>query len=334
MQILNKNEQATVTRFNWDDLHFFLALAREGQLSKAARQLRSSHITVSRRIDRLEAALHQRLFERNPRGYELTTAGRRMIEAAERMEAAAAEVPQDQVHVSGQGGNLRLAVPEGFGSLFSECVLPEFVACFPLMSLELITMTQVLSLSRREADLTVTLDPVSNGPYRSERLSPYTLGVYGKAEYLASHPPIHNRDDLLAHRFIGYIEEMLFASGLDYLGEVHPALRPTLKSSSIFNQRAATLNGLGLCVMPIYMSAGLVRVLPDQVRLSRCYWLTCHRDLRQQQRIRRVIEFLKDAITARASLLEPDLYSGPGDAHHLRRIRTTRDTAPDPLTSD
>lgn len=306
MQILNENGQNIVNRFNWDDLHFFLAVARDGQLSKAARQLRTSHITVSRRIDRLEAALRQRLFERNPRGYELTAAGRRMVEAAERMESAAADVPRDQASVSGQGGNLRLAVPEGFGSLFSEYFLPDFVARFPLMSLELITMTQVLSLSRREADMTVTLDPVGTGPYRSERLSHYTLRVYGTAGYLARHPPIRSGEDLLAHRFIGYIEEMLFASSLDYLGEVHPALRPTVKSSSIFNQRTAALKGLGLAVLPDYMAAGLVPVLPDAVRLRRCYWLTCHRDLRQQQRIRRVIEFLKDAVAARAGMLEPD----------------------------
>ncbi len=294
-----------MNRFNWDDLHFFLAVARDGQLSKAARQLRTSHITVSRRIDRLEAALRQRLFERNPRGYELTAAGRRMVEAAERMEAAAAEVPQDNDNVSGQGGNLRVAVPEGFGSVFSEHILPDFVARFPLMSLDLITMTQVLSLSRREADITVTLEPVTNGPYRSERLAHYTLGVYGSAGYLARHPPIRTREDLLTHRFMGYIEEMLFTPSLDYLGEVHPALRPAVKSTSIFNQRAATLNGLGLCVLPDYMCGGLVPVLPDMIRLTRSYWLTCHRDLRQQQRIRRVIEFLKGAAAARAGILEP-----------------------------
>lgn len=52
--------------FSWDDLHFFLAVARDGQLSRAARRLGTSHVTVSRRIDRLERALKLRLFERNP----------------------------------------------------------------------------------------------------------------------------------------------------------------------------------------------------------------------------------------------------------------------------
>ena len=74
------------SQFTWDDLQFFLAVARTGQLSTAARQLRSSDATVARRIDRLEFALQVKLFERNPRGYMLTGMGQRFVDTAERME--------------------------------------------------------------------------------------------------------------------------------------------------------------------------------------------------------------------------------------------------------
>lgn len=294
--------------YSWDDLQFFLALARDGQLTRAARQLGTSHVTVARRIDRLEQALRQRLFERNPRGYALTAAGRRLVEAAERMEEATAGIAIAAEAASPLGGVLRLAVPEGFGAFFTDHLLGDFVAAFPRISLDLITLTQVLSLSRREADVTVTLDAVTKGPYQSELVSPYSLRVYGARDYLARHPAIAARDDLLAHRFIGYIEEMLFAPGLDYLDEVHPALRATIKSSSIFNQLAATRRGLGLCVLPDYMAAGhddLRPVLPDQIRLRRHYWLTCHRDLRQMRRERAVIRFLQERIAPLAPLLMP-----------------------------
>lgn len=288
--------------FSWDDLQFFLAVARDGQLSRAARRLGTSHVTVSRRIDRLEQAMKLRLFERNPRGYEPTAAGRRLIETAERMEEAAQRIPIDQGTAWGQARPLRLAVPEGFGSFFSTHLLPEFTRRFPLISLELITMTQVLSLSRREAELSVTLDPLTNGPYRSERMVNYTLHIFGARSYLAANPPIRSRDDLPDHRFIGYIEEMIFAPGLDYLGELHPAIRPSIKSSSIFNQLAAVRNGLGLCVLPHYIASrhpDLQIVLPDEVRLTRTYWMTCHRDVRHMRRERAVIEFLTDSLRAR-----------------------------------
>jgi len=301
---------------SWDDLQFFLAVMREGQLSRAARHLGTSHVTVSRRIDRLEQALNARLFERNPRGYEPTPAGQRLIEAAERMEEAAGLIPLDQSAPPGQARPLRLAMPEGFGSLFSTHLLPEFAARFPLISLEMITMPQVLSLSRREADISITLDPVTSGPYRSERLVDYTLHLYATRAHLRDLPPITGPEDLRRLRFIGYIEEMIFAPGLDYLGEVHPAIRPGLKSSSIFNQLAAVRNGLGIGVLPWYIAMKypeLQIVLPDRVRLTRTYWLTCHRDLRMMRWVRAVIGFLSERLAERGhELSRPETHAGPG----------------------
>src|SRR6478736_6318385 len=82
-------------QFTWDDLQFFLAVARTGQLSTAARRLRTSHATVSRRIDRLEFALKVKLFERNPRGYVLTGMGQRFVETAERIERETEQLQLD-----------------------------------------------------------------------------------------------------------------------------------------------------------------------------------------------------------------------------------------------
>lgn len=293
--------------FTWDDLQFFLAVARDGQLSKAARHLRTSHVTVSRRIDRLEGALRLRLFERNPRGYELTPAGRRLVETAERMEEEADRIAVEHGgEASGQSGVLRMAVPEGFGSYFSTYLLPAFVQRFPLISLELVTLTQVLSLSRREAEISITLDPVTAGPYRSDRITDYSLHVYASKSYLERTPPIRTRDDLPSHRFVGYIQEMIFAPGLDYLDEIHPSIRPWVKSTSIFNQLAATRNGQGLCVLPHYIAAlhdDLQIVLPDEVLLMRSYWLTCHRDVRPIPRERAVIAYLTEQMRAQAPYL-------------------------------
>jgi DNA-binding transcriptional LysR family regulator len=288
-----------MTRFNWDDMQFFLALARDGQLTGAARQLGSSHVTVARRIERLEASLRQRLFERSARGYELTASGRRLVDAAERMDDASERINTGEATVSGLAGSFRIAVPEGFSSFFTERILAAFLEYFPAISLELITMTQVLSLSRREADLTVTLDPVAKGAYRSEHLADYVLRIYGASDYLAAHPPIKSREDLRNHRFFGYIEETLFTPSLDYLAEIHADLRPTFKSSSIFNQLAATRQKLGLSVLPCYLAQNmtdLVPVLGDEVCLRRKYWLTCHADTRQMRRERTIISFMTDEI--------------------------------------
>lgn len=295
-----------MARVHWDDVQFFLALARSGQLTAAARHLGSSHVTVARRVDRLEAALRQRLFERSAMGYELTATGRRFVETAEQMEEASAGLSLGDARGPGLVGSFRLAVPEGFSSLFTDRMLTAFVGQFPNLSLELITLTQVLSLSRREADLTITLDPVDRGTHRSDRLTDYDLRIYGARDYLGGVPPIRERQDLLSHRFIGYIEEMLFAHGLDYLSEVHPAVRPSLKSSSIFSQLTATRKGLGLSVLPCYLARefdDLVPVLAEGIRLRRTYWITCHADARQMRRERSVIAFLLAEIARHAPCL-------------------------------
>lgn len=301
-----------MAQLNWDDLQYFLAVIREKQLSRAARVLGTSHVTVSRRIDRLEQALNTRLFERNPHGYEPTPASQRLIETAERMEEAARQLPVDRNVNSGQARSLRLAMPEGFASLFSTHLLPDFLARFPQLSPEIITMPQVLSLSRREADIWVTLDPVTSGPYRSQPLADYTLHLYATPKYLLSMPPLNAPADLLRHRVIGYIEEMIFAPGLDYLGEVHPSLRATVKSSSVFNQLAAVRNGLGIGVLPHFIATKypeLEIVLPRQVRLTRTYWLTCHRDVRIMRWAGAVIEFLSESLAERATdLILPEAH--------------------------
>jgi DNA-binding transcriptional LysR family regulator len=288
--------------FTWDDLQYFLAVARTGQLSTAARHLRTSHATVSRRIDRLEFALKVKLFERNPRGYVLTAMGQRFIDTAEKIELEADRLQADIVSgTTAQRGVIRLSAPEGFANFFFAHRMGEFTAQHPNLSLELVTIQQIMSLSRKEADIAVTLDPPKGGPYLIEKITDYTLNVYGAKTYLARNEPIACREDLLAHPFIGYIEDMIFAPGLDYLGDVHPGIKPRFQSSSIFAQLTATRNGLGLCVLPHFIARhqpDLEIVLPDEVDLLRNYWLIRHRDLSQIPRVRVVADYIVAAVNA------------------------------------
>lgn len=293
----------TQPALSWDDLRFFLMLARTGQLTEAARQLGTSHVTVSRRIDRLEVALSQKLFSRTAKGYDLAHAGRKLVETAERMEAAAEGLPSGSAEGAGLTGTFRLAMPEAFGAYFSDNLLPEFKRRFPHIILEMITSTQIISLSRREADLSVTVDPVDKGPYRSVKLLDYDLGIYAAGSYLKTSAPICSREDLTEHTFISYIEGMIYSPGLDYLDEVHAAIRPVIKGASIFNQLSATRNGLGLCVLPCYVAqhfSDLVPVLNDQIILKRGYWLTGHRDTTMMRRERTISQFIRAELEQRS----------------------------------
>lgn len=283
--------------FSWDDLQYFLAVARTGQLSIAARQLRTSHATVSRHIDRLEFVLQVKLFERNPRGYILTAIGQRFIDTAERIEAETERLRDDiSSGATLQRGVVRVSAPEGFANFFFTDQLQNFSKLHPNIALELVTIQQIMSLSRKEADVAVTLDVPKAGPYVAEKIGDYTLHVYGARSYLKNFDIITQRAQLLDHPFIGYIEDMIFAPGLAYLGEVHKGIRTHFQSSSIFSQLKATRAGSGLCVLPNFIAEqypDLKIVLPNEIELRRSYYLLCHRDLKNVPRVRTVMQFLR-----------------------------------------
>lgn len=298
--------------FAWDDLQYFLAVARDGQLSAAARRLRTSHVTVARRIDRLEQRLGAKLFERNPRGYVLTTLGEKLMGPAEAMSHEADRLLGEiGFGASALSGVVRLSVPEGFGNFFIGDKLPTFAARHPNLSIEMVNIQQIISLSRREADISVALNTPKTGSYHCEKLASYALYVYGARDYLAANPPITERAQLAEHPFISYIEDMIFTQELNYLGELLPGLRAAYQSSSVFAQLKATRAGFGLCILPYFMAVefdDLVPVMPQSVRIMRDYWLVCHKDLIDVARIRQIADFLRtETISARGLLGAYDL---------------------------
>ncbi len=101
------------------------------------------------------------------------------------------------------------------------------------------------------------------------------------------------------HRFIGYIDDLLYAPELDYMDAPDVEVTVRLQSSNLIAQLEACKAGAGLCVLPDFMAAsepGLVRVLPEAVRLDRSLWLVTHADLRRLARIRAVTSLIIDAV--------------------------------------
>ena len=105
--------------FNWNDLVFFLELARQGRLMPAARRLKVDHTTVSRRISELEKDLAVKLFERKPDGFVLTEDGHRLLAIAERMEAQSNSVTETiSANSSELSGRVRLSTMEGIAAYY------------------------------------------------------------------------------------------------------------------------------------------------------------------------------------------------------------------------
>lgn len=288
--------------FDWNALRDFLALARTGRLTAAAQRLGADHTTVARRIRGLEEALKARLFDKGPSGYALTPHGERLMAAAEAMEtlamAAEAEVKAADLAVSGV---VRVGAPEGFGSYFLAPRMAALADRHPALEVQLVAIPGVLSLSKREADVAITLSPPREGRLVTRKLTDYRLALYGAPAYLDARPPIRTRADMGRHRFIGYIEELLYAPELDYMQAPDVDIHVGLKSSNLIAQLQACVAGAGLCVLPRFLADArpdLRRVLPDQVGLTRSLWLVTHADLKDLARVRTVTDWILDRVKA------------------------------------
>ncbi|MBW3617071.1 MAG: LysR family transcriptional regulator [Proteobacteria bacterium] len=297
-----------MAEFDWNNLRAFLAVARTGRLTAAAARLRADHATVSRHIGALEGSLKARLFDRSPTGYSLTPQGERLLATAEQIEAltltASSEVRGADLSVS---GTVRIGAPEGFGSYFLAPRLAALAEAHPDLEIELVAIPGVLSLSKREADIAVALSRPREGRLVARKLTDYSLSLYGAPSYLEARPPLTTRADMSAHRFIGYIEDLLYAPELDYMDAPDAQIAVQLRSSNLIAQLRAACAGAGLCVLPDFIAAsepGLLRVLPGQVGLTRSFWLLTHADLKGLARVRAVADFITGAVQAARSELQ------------------------------
>ena len=296
--------------FDWNDLRAFLAVARSGRLTAAAQRLQVDHTTLSRRIAALEHALRAKLFDRSPSGYTLTEPGRRLLPTAEEVERLALEA-QETVGGSAAAveGAVRIAAPEGFGSYFLAPRIAALKALHPGLLVQLVAQTAVFSLSKRDADVAVTVSRPPAGRLIVSRLTDYDLGLYASPAYLEGREPIHSAADLKGHCFVSYIGELLHFPELDFLQHVAPGGATSVESSNLLAQLRATLAGAGLCVLPAFLAGeerGLVRVLPGEVGLTRTLWLTVHQDRAELARVKAVVRFIRDEVEAARSRFRLD----------------------------
>lgn len=302
-------------QFDWDALQAFLAVVRAGRLTVAARRLGVDHSTLSRRIVALEQAIGATLFDRRAAGYALTLEGERLVPDAEAMENLAIRIAARQDDAAqGLSGTVRIGTPEAWGTYFLARELSELARRHPELEVELVANPRMFSLSKREADIAVSMTRPEQGRLIARRLNDYELGVYASRAYLEEHGPIHQRAQLERQRWVGYIEDLMWTSELDYLAEISAAIRPQVRISNVISQVQAVASGLALGVLPCFLAARepeLVRLLPQEIGLRRCYWLLTHADARDLVRVQVVAEFIRERLAARgAAFWLPSLQAG------------------------
>nr|WP_231866716.1 LysR family transcriptional regulator [Acetobacter malorum] len=285
---------------DWRNLQFFLAVARAGSLSEAGRLLGVDHATVGRHIVALEASVGKTLFERHLRGYALTRYGQDLLTTAEAMDREATSVAQASSPAHGLTGTVRINALEGFASFFLASRIGSLLVDNPALTIEILTIQQIVALSRRQADIAITVTPSEDDRFVCEKLTPYYLCVYATRSYLDREKPIKKPEDFSSHLFSGYVDEMIFMRELDYLGHLGVSRKMVrIQNSSVQAQMEAACSGLCMAVLPTFVAATrpeLIPVLPQQVRLERHYWLITRAEEQTSVRISQLCRFIRDEV--------------------------------------
>lgn len=290
-------------KVDWDHLRFFLVLARAKTLTNAARLIGVEHSTVARRIQALEQNLGTQLFKREATGYELTAEGAALVPRVEQMEQSFLQI--DKPHNPLQG-RIRIGAPEGFGTAFLARLLAEFSQHYPLLTIDLIPVPRMIKLSHREADIVISIDRPKSGPYIITRLSNYCLRLYGSTSYLLQNPKISRLEDLTQHRFVDYIDDLVYSSALYCLERLPLQLTACFRSNSILAQQIAVSAGAGLAILPRFIAKDkpeLEEVLSEKVNFTHTFWMLTLVDLQHEPKIKLVWDFLRKQANIQQDLL-------------------------------
>ena len=296
---------------DWDNLRYFLEVARVGTLAAAARRTGVEHTTVARRIQALEKQMGTPLFSREAAGHKLTEAGRQLLPAVEAMETAVLGVERaapSHLSASGLSGLVRVGATEGFGTMILAPQLADFTRKHPGLSIDLLALPRLLHLSRREADIVISLERPTRGSVIVTKLAEYTLCLYGQREYLARKPLVAKREDLRHHAFVNYVDDLLFTKELQFIDQLHQPERFAFRSTSITAQYEAVRTGAGLAVLPAFLADRdpiLSRVLPQEAAFTRTFWMSMPHEAKHQARIQAVWGLIKEVAQNEASRLRP-----------------------------
>ena len=211
----------------WDDLRVFLCVARQGRLQAAGAALGLDPATVARRIAALEEALKTQLFDRGQAGYALTGAGRDLLVHAEAMEAAAAAALSDPEREPDRlSGTVRIGAPDGVCNYLLLDACDALSRDNPDLQVQAVALPRIFSLSKREADVAITVAPPTAGRLTVRKIHDYRLQLYGRADLVASLGAIRSIEDTGRVRGIGYISDMIFDRELDYYALLGRAQEP------------------------------------------------------------------------------------------------------------
>ncbi len=291
-----------VEKLDWDDVRFFLAAARAGSLSVAAKTLGVSVATVGRRVERLEQVMGVPLLHRGVHGVSLSVEGNAMLERAEGVAESMHDLWRaSRLQLAGEeiSGLVTVSMVDSVVHMLIDEQIGVFLASHPGLELTLRGEPHKAQLATLEADIVVRASRPQEHDAVAKRVLKLGYGVYAHPEYVERCRHTQPEGRPLVHQIISYVPRFARSPEMLWLRERYATHRWGLKLKTMVEIAAAIRAGVGIGLIPDVLAT------PELVCLARAadlppreIWIATHHDLQHVPRVRAVMDFLSARLEA------------------------------------
>lgn len=288
-----------------EELQAFISIVDSGSIVGAAEQLRQTTSGVSRALQRLETKLNVTLLERTTRKLKLTQEGQIFLEKARKIvhdlnEAEDALLKSD----NDTSGIVRVDSATPFVLHVITPLIPEFLALYPNIQIELNSNDQIIDLLEHKTDVAIRFGQLSDSSLHARLLCRSRLYIVASPEYLAKNGKPQTPKDILNHQQIGFSKVAHLNTWPIQVDGQYLTIKPQIKASNGETVRLMALQGLGITCLSAFLihrdikQKRLVALFEDQIEL---YEQSIHAVYYQQEhlpkRVRLFIEFLAQKLS-------------------------------------
>ena len=282
--------------FDWNDLRYFIAVARHGSTIAAGKALGLSQSTVHRRLGELERRIGRQLVTRHTSGYKLTEFGEALLPYADRVNAAIVDVERRISDTTRDlTGIVRVTCPEPIVYRMTQSkLIDRFHARHPGLRVEFVTSDRYLDLSKGEVDVAFRSGDTDD-ELVGRKIADSIWAVYASRDYVERHGKPERIEDLPRHPLVGFDDTLAGHRAAKWMRDVAPNATVAARNNSVLGLVYAVKSGVGIGALPIALGDAepdLVRVLGPIAELSRSWRLLAHPDVRHTPRVAAFFDFI------------------------------------------
>ena len=294
--------------FDRGDLELLLAVADSGSLVKAAQALGVHHATAFRRLADMEHMARALLFERLPHGYELTRAGKLLIEPARQLQRQLQEFDARVLNFDqALAGTVRVTTSDGLATAYLAPHFQAFIKAYPQIVIDLVVENRVSDLAEREVDVAIRPAQRLSGNMVGRKAAVMGYSLYAARDYVQRHGRLDPASlDFSEHAVCHYHPSIEYFSTAKWLNRHARKARVAARCNNLTAMLAMARAGVGIVAIPCVLGdaeAQLARLLDPVPAMTTHLWLCTHPNIRKVARIRALLDFLFASIAGDSARL-------------------------------